>query len=391
MSMRTKKNALVGKAPITIRYKELGDGRKSIYLDTYENGIRHYEFLKLYLVPEDTTTAKRKNVKTMREAESILKERVEALYNNKVEPIREDTPKHMSLQEWFDKCHELQVRRGDKNTRKLIDMAKVMAQYNPDITLDKVDRDFCIGFINFVRNGYKMKNGQNISLMTAWTHCTAFRMTLNEAVRQGLLAESPWNKLDATDKIKEPKSKREFLTIDEVKKLAETPFVFEYVRQIFLFSCFTGIRPVDLEKLKWKDIFDDGGQVRMGIVQEKTGESLYLPLSKQASKWLPDRGNGEDLVFKEASNRSRVGEYLKIWAAMAGITKDVTLYMARHTFATMMVALGADIYTISKLLGHSSVRNTQIYAKMLDEKKDNAVNLADNVAWSLVASDRNIK
>ena len=379
--MRTKKNGLVDKAPIAMRFKELGDGRKSIYLDKYENGKRHYEFLKLYLVPEDTATAKKKNAKTIREAETILKERVETLYINKVNPSVLESPKHMLLQEWFQKCHEQQVKRGNKNTHKLTDMAKIMAMYNPNVRLDEVDREFCIDFINYLRTEYKTKKGQNIALITAWTHCAAFRMTLNEAVRQGVLSESPWNKLEATDKIREPESKREYLTISEVKKLADTPFVYEYVRQIFLFACFTGIRPVDIERLKWKDIFSDGEQARMSLVQEKTGEALYIPLSKQAQKWLPERGQSDEIVFKEIKNRYRVNEHLKIWAATAGITKDVTLYTARHTFATMMIALGADIYTISKLLGHTSVHNTQIYAKMLDEKKDKAVNLTDGMEW----------
>jgi len=149
-----------------------------------------------------------------------------------------------------------------------------------------------------------------------------------------------------------------------------------------LFSCFCGIRAIDLEQLRWKYIFQDQGQWRLGIVQQKTGEVLYSPLSQQAVKWLPERGEDDALVFPKVSDRLKLGDYLKIWMAAAGIKKKITFHCARHTFATMMLTIGADIYTTSKLMGHTSVRSTQIYAKIVDEAKDKAVNLADSISWT---------
>ena len=95
--MRTKKNNQLGKAPIAMRYKVLEDGRKSIYLDTCQNGKRHYEFLKLYLLPEATKKDKTENAKTMREANSILQKRIDEFYNSKVEIPSDDSPSHMLL------------------------------------------------------------------------------------------------------------------------------------------------------------------------------------------------------------------------------------------------------------------------------------------------------
>ena len=380
--MRTKKNNQLGKAPIAMRYKVLEDGRKSIYLDTCQNGKRHYEFLKLYLLPEATKKDKTENAKTMREANSILQKRIDEFYNSKVEIPSDDSPSHMLLQDWFVKCRQYQIQRGVRKTDRVVDLAHIMAKFNPDARLDEVDKQFCIDFINYLRTVHKTKEGKNLSPSTVYTHSGSFQMALNEAVRQGVIAENPWSKLDRVEKAKEPESKREYLTIDEVKKLTGTPFYHEYVRQAFLFSCFCGIRAIDLEQLRWKYIFQDQGQWRLGIVQQKTGEVLYSPLSQQAVKWLPERGEDDALVFPKVSDRLKLGDYLKIWMAAAGIKKKITFHCARHTFATMMLTIGADIYTTSKLMGHTSIRSTQIYAKIVDEAKDKAVNLADNISWT---------
>lgn len=119
----------------------------------------------------------------------------------------------------------------------------------------------------------------------------------------------------------------------------------------------------------------------MSVVMTKTTNPVYIPLSSQAVKWLPER-NGctpDGLVFGGLPNTSNLCVSLKNWADKAGVKKNVTFHTSRHTFATMMLTLGADLYTTSKLLGHANVKTTQIYAKIVDSKKVEAVNLVDNV------------
>jgi integrase len=113
---------------------------------------------------------------------------------------------------------------------------------------------------------------------------------------------------------------------------------------------------------------------------KKTTTPIYLPLSKQAMKWLPERGDasGNELVFGDLPNRGRIGVHLGKWAKDAGITKSMSYHTSRHTFATMMLTLGVDLYTVSKLLGHTKVETTQIYAKIINKKKDDAVSLIDD-------------
>ena len=129
-----------------------------------------------------------------------------------------------------------------------------------------------------------------------------------------------------------------------------------------------------------EQIILDGSQYRARIVMKKTQKTLYLPLSDEALKWMPERGEAKDTdkVF-HLPYQTYINLVLKVWAANSGITKNVTFHTARHTFATMMLTLGADLYTTSKLLGHTQVQTTQIYAKIVDKKKDEAVNLVKGI------------
>ena len=113
---------------------------------------------------------------------------------------------------------------------------------------------------------------------------------------------------------------------------------------------------------------------------KKTKEQLYLPLSKEALKWMPERGGAkdQDKVFALPSD-SCVYKYLQQWVKKAGITKHVSFHVSRHTFATMMISLGSDLYTVSKLLGHTNIKITEVYAKLVNKKKFEAVDLVNDV------------
>ena len=130
--------------------------------------------------------------------------------------------------------------------------------------------------------------------------------------------------------------------------------------------------------------------MQVEIKQQKTGEPLYLPLSANALQWLPERGlaKDSDKVFA-LPHVSTVEKFLPIWAKDAGINKHVTFHVSRHTNATLMLYYGADIYTVSKLLGHTSVKTTQIYAKIMDKKKQQAVSMIPNINMEATPEEEN--
>lgn len=203
---------------------------------------------------------------------------------------------------------------------------------------------------------------------------------LNAAVRAEIILNNPFDKIASTEKIKVPESTRAYLTIDEVKQLIATDCKRENVKNAFLFSCFCGLRYSDICAITWGQITQDGEQMRLQLKMQKTKDMLYLPISEQAQKYMPNRGTASANdpifnIFTEVYTNTIIAE----WAKAAGITKKVSFHVARHTFATMMLTLGADLYTTSKLLGHTKLETTQVYAKIVNKKKDEAVNLTNGI------------
>ena len=170
-------------------------------------------------------------------------------------------------------------------------------------------------------------------------------------------------------------SERGFLTYDELKALANTPCEIPVLGNAFLFSASTGLRWSDIEKLTWHEVQHSkemGYYIRFR--QKKTKGLETLPFSENAFNLLPKQEPDMDLVFGNLKYSAWYNVKLKQWIMKAGISKNITFHSARHTYATLQLTLGTDIYTVSKLLGHKNISTTQIYAKVIDEKKRVAAN-----------------
>jgi integrase len=123
------------------------------------------------------------------------------------------------------------------------------------------------------------------------------------------------------------------------------------------------------------------GKTFISYRQKKTQNWENLPLSAEAMKFLPERGDaGDDAFVYRLSNGGYENGILKTWAKSAGIDKRVTFHVARHTNATLLLSLEVPIETVSKLLGHSNIKTTQIYAKVIDKSKRDAVDKLDGLA-----------
>lgn len=259
--MGRQRKTKVEKNPFKLRFRKLADGGQSIFIDRYSDGKHHYEPLGLYLLPETTSKAKRENAKTLRRANDTLKDRADALVAEKSDAIApKRIGKHL-LSEWVQTCYDNHMSRGTRDLNSLYNLRINLGKFRPEVILEEIDKQFFLDYIEWLNSVYKKKNNEPITPKTAHSYTTVLRTVLNEAVKAGLIERNPWYRLEQIEKVKVPESKREFLTIDEVKKLAGVPhYNKDCVRRAFLFSCFTGLRCCDVRVLKWKDISAVGEQ-----------------------------------------------------------------------------------------------------------------------------------
>lgn len=168
--------------------------------------------------------------------------------------------------------------------------------------------------------------------------------------------------------------RREALTMDEVNKLIQTPCEYDVIRRASIFSILTGIRHCDIKALRWKQLIEVDGMWRVDFTQEKTKGVEYMPICNAAYAICGERMEPERYVFEGLPDPSWISKPLKKWIEAAGITKHITFHCFRHTYATLQLTMGTDIYTVSKMLGHTKVTTTQIYTKIVDSKKIAAAN-----------------
>ena len=376
---RTKKIKSL-KEPVTVRFRDLANGSKSIYLDIYHKGRRSYEFLKMYLLPETSEAVKQQNAAILRAANTIKSQRVIMLANNEAGLKNTSVHAKMLLLDWMDTYYQSCEKRGRKGNHQIQNAIKIFKTYRPKTRIGQVDREFCLSLKEHLCNGYRTKSGATLSDYSVINYMAVLRAALNEAVRADIIPDNPLMKLSVAEKVKAPVSQREYLSIDEVQRLIDTDCKHGIVKSAFLFSCNCGLRLSDVKKLRWGEIQTDGDKWRANIIMFKTQTPLYLPLSKNARRWMPEResDDADELVFKGMLSDHYGNRVLRKWMKEAGIAKHVSYHVSRHTFATMMLTLGADLYTVSKLLGHTKIETTQIYGKIINQKKEDAISMLDS-------------
>jgi len=386
--MAKKQASTTQRGQVKLREKKLADGSSSLYLDIYANGKRYKEYLKLYLVSPTTAAEKEQNRQTLSTANALRARRELDLISGKYE-IGQPKQEGVRFLDFYRKMCEERLKTPDSNGNwgNWHSCLKHLEVYCDEFTtFDDIDADWIQGFKDYLNTAEKdtQKRGgskktyafQGLSQNSKVSYFNKLRACLNEAFEQGVIKKNPIRGIEG---FKQEEVAREYLTIDEVKKLAATPCNYPILKATFLFSCLTGLRKSDIEKLTWGEIRQQGDFTRIVFKQKKTGGQEYLDISGQAAALLGPRRNDVDRVFEGFTYGSWTSLELKRWALAAGITKNLTFHCGRHTFAVMMLDLGADIYTVSKLLGHRELSTTQIYAKVLDKNKQAAVNLIPNI------------
>lgn len=352
--------------------------------------MRKYKYLKLYLIPEVNPICKQQNQETMAVAERIKAERIKVLCGHGVKDWETVKQGSMLLTGWIKKYCQGGVGIKHSTLHCRVEMLHTVEQYLDSIhktfiTLEEVDAEFCRGYVKFLRNfpnsHIKYIEPRPISQNTSSRYLGMFSTCLNNAVRQGILRNNPLKELDARERIQPKDGTKEYLTIEELRTLMVTDSYRPEVKAAFIFACFTGLRLSDMYRLAPKHIFKspDGKSEYIDMEMQKTEKPVIVPLSEEAKRWLP-KAKGRDIPFFDIpTTLNVVSRALRKWVEAAGIDKHISFHCSRHTFGTMMLTLGADLFTTSKLMGHSNIHTTEIYAKIVDKKKEQAINLIDGM------------
>ena len=327
---------------------------RDLYLAFYKNGKRQYEWLgKEYKLVGDKdldtyTREKAEKVRLQREQE------IRALQYAELPDVRMNA----DFIQYFANITATQT----KSKKPYINTLKHLQKHtnNKKIRFRDVNELFLENFQTYLLNV--------VSSNSAHNYYYKVKAVLNKALRDKIISKNP---ADLVRNIRFSTTQREYLTLDEVKLLQATPCRSDEVKQAFIFCCFTGLRISDVKKLTWKEI--DLNTKTLVFQQEKTGSTEHLPLPTEAISILKRRKEDSPLVFHLLKDEhTRIS--IKQWAKAAGIEKNISFHSARHTFATMALTYGVDLYTTSKLLGHATIKHTQIYAKVIDQSKRDAVN-----------------
>ena len=259
------------------------------------------------------------------------------------------------------------------NWRRVHELLKIFAK-GDTILFSQIDLKMVESFRQFIMNAPQggTKRG-TISQNTAATYFSIFKAGLKQAFIDEYLTVDISAKVKGITNIEKP---RVALTMNEVQMLVDTPCKDDVLKRAFLFSILTGLRHSDIQTLKWKQIQQTSkGTWQAVVIQQKTKRPDYKPVIQQALQLCGIRPDDDEaLVFEGLTDASWISRPLKVWIEASGIKKHITFHTRRHSFASLLLENGVDIYTIKDLMGHTNVRTTQIYTHIVNEQKEKAAN-----------------
>lgn len=374
------------KIKVTLRKKSISNGKQSLYLDFYPaiihpdtNQETRREFLKMHILEKPRKAIDKKNNEETLNIAELIRQKRESLLNRpeiytefeKQEFERQEKGKQNFLV-FYDK--QVQKRKGSSN-QNWITSKKHFENYidqKKELPFNQINEEFCNNYRDYLLSAKSLGRIGELSNNTAFSYFNKFLSVIREAFKYGYLQIDLVQKVD---KIKEQETKRQYLTIEELNALVNVECESENLRNTALFSALTGLRSSDIKKLIWAEVeHTEQSGYFLRFRQKKTQGMETLPISEQAFKLMGERKEPTVKVFKSNKSIFTENKLLKKWIKKAGITKDITFHCFRHTYATLQLTNGTDIYTVSKMLGHKDLKTTQIYAKIVDEKKREATN-----------------
>lgn len=376
---------------VKLREKKISGNRQSLYLDFYP-AIPHpetgeptrREFLGLYIFDKAKNPIdKQHNKETLQLAEQIRQKRENHL--NKPEVYTGYEKEQLKIRErgeqnFVEYFKTLANKRKASNHDNWVSAYNYLETFtNGNLKFADLNEKFCNDFKEYLLTTKSNKSSKTtLAQNSAVSYFNKLKATLKQAYKDGYLQSDLNAKIEP---VKQAETRRNFLTIEELNSLVKTECNNPLLKRAALFSALTGLRFSDIKNLVWGEIdhsIENGYSIQ--FTQQKTKGVEVLPISEQAYSLLGERKEPTDKVFEGLTYSAYENKHLYQWIGAAGITKDITFHCFRHTFATLQLSKGTDIYTVSKMLGHRELKTTQIYAKIIDQTKREA---ADKIKLDL--------
>lgn len=336
--------------------KDVSDKRKpyKYQLDYFFEGKRIRDTIKdVEFLPSDSKEVKKQKNAIINKIKADL----EIELANKSNGIISRKLRKASFIDYFQSISE----KKSPNTKIAWDNTlKYIIQFQgKKLSFENVNEAWLESFSNYLL--------EKVSQNSARTYLQKISTTLNQAVKQKIIAHNPYHHINTLKKVEKEVV---FLEEDEVRKIIQTDFFNNEVKNAFLFGVYTGLRFSDIKALKWGQVKNN----RIYLTQTKTQGTVAIPLGPSAKKLLSSQSKETETIFNLSDSNSSVNRTLRKLVEKTGIGKNVHFHSSRHTFATLLISSGTSIYTVSKLLGHKDIKSTLIYAKVLDEEKEKAIN-----------------
>lgn len=365
--------------------KPISKNRKSLYLDFYPaipspitGSPTRREFLGIYVDDKARTPLSKQHNKEMLQLAELLKSKRQNELNKP--EIYTDSEKHQLRMKEIGEKNFLEYFKILTNERKTsnhdnwVSAYKYLEKFSEGkLRFADLNERLCEYFKMYLLNAKSnARTNSNLAQNSAASYFNKFKASLKQAYKDGFLQTD----LNArVPSIKEAETKRQFLTTEELDRLVKTDCKDLVLKRAALFSALTGMRFGDIKKMTWNEIeYIEGSGYFIHFTQEKTKAIEVMPISDQAFSLLGERKEGSRRVFEGLVYSAYSNKHLATWIGLAGISKDITFHCFRHTFATLQLSHGTDIYTVSKMLGHKYLKTTQIYAKIIDKTKREAAN-----------------
>jgi integrase/recombinase XerD len=365
-----KNNIILQKSNNIILRGEKTKSGYSLFFDIHIKGKRIREYLRINI----STSLKKDYTQTDRDmiriAQKLLAKRVVEIAEG-IYPNNQVFNANTNVNKYFESLKDERINNKDKSKYKWIGAYKYFIQFvgKKQINFRDISRALLDGYRAFLLS----KIAQN----SASSYFSILSQMFEKAKIDKIIQFNPMSEVKS---IRQTDTLKVYLTLDELSILIHTGNLDENGKELFpiiskkafIFACFTGFRFNDVRILKGNQIRKENGNHYLYYISGKSKKPDRLKLHPLASEQLSNIDQ-DGLAFPGLVTKDYINDHLKILAEKAKIKKHVTSHVAKHTFATMALNSGVDIYTLKELLHHSDIRTTEIYAKLLSESKDKAI------------------